>query len=102
MSLRRYGNTDEQEEALGTVEEWGERAKFKLRYGTSIGKSPQSVILDHKYQDGIIHVGDEGEITFHSEVIDCYSDFEVTVEKHNEAEEEKAKAKTREVRHGNK
>ena len=56
MTLRRYGNTDYQENTLAKIEKLAKKLKFKLNYGTSIGISPQSVILDHNYQDGIINI----------------------------------------------
>ena len=75
MSFRRYANTDEQEEALAKVEEWSERTSFRLRYGTSIGKSPQSVILDHEHQDGFVHVNRDGKITIDNELIETLEGF---------------------------
>lgn len=69
MTFRRYGNTDYQERQLAMIEKLAKKLNFKLRYGTSIGKSPQSVLLDHNYQDGIIHVSSSSEygITFDGE-----------------------------------
>ena len=69
MTLRRYGNTNYQENKLAVIEKLAKKLNFSLRYGTSIGKSPQSVILDHKYQDGIIHVSSSSSygISFNGE-----------------------------------
>lgn len=61
MTLRRYGNTDYQEEMLAKIEKLSNKLRYRLSYGTSIGKSPQSVVLDHLYQDGIIHVSSNDE-----------------------------------------
>lgn len=69
MTLQRYGNTDYQEEQLAKIERLAKALKFNLKYGTSIGKEPQSVVLDHYYQDGIIHVSssDKYGISFDGE-----------------------------------
>ena len=61
MSLRRYGNTDYQENALASVERLAKKLNFRLGYGTSIGKSPQTVVLDHHYQDGFMSVSSDSE-----------------------------------------
>jgi hypothetical protein len=75
MSFRRYANTDEQEEACERLEEWSKKAKYILHYGTSIGKSPQTVIFDHEYQDGVVSVNREGTITVHVDECDSYDAF---------------------------
>jgi hypothetical protein len=81
MSFRRYANTDEQEEALGKVEEWSEGTGFKLHYGTSIGQSPQTVILDHGNQDGFVYVNRDGEIKIDDKLIETLEDFEIAIGK---------------------
>ena len=75
MSLRRYAQTDEQEEALSKVEDWSEKANFNLMFGTSVGKSPQTVILDHKYQDSCARVTSDGVISIDDIEICSYQDF---------------------------
>jgi hypothetical protein len=79
MSLKRYANTDEQEEALAKVEKWAEEANFNLRYGTCVGKHPQGVILDHKYQDGFVHINRDGEITIDCEPVETLEDFKMAI-----------------------
>jgi hypothetical protein len=79
MSFKRFANTDEQEEALGKVEEWSEKTGFKLHYGTSIGKSPQSVILDHEHQDGFVYVNRDGEIKVDDNLIETLEDFQEAI-----------------------
>ena len=82
MSLRRYANTDAQEEALGAVEGWANKLGFKLRYGTAVGKSPQTVLLDHEHQDGLVRVNSEGEVRFNDEDLrseELQMDFEHAV-----------------------
>lgn len=80
MSFRRHGNTDEQEEALGNIQEWAEKLKFRLHYGTSIGKSPQTVILDHKYQDGLIYVNDDGNIKVDDKEVWSFQTFKTAID----------------------
>jgi len=58
----RWASTDSQEEAIETIEETLNLLGIKLGGGTAIGKSPQTVILDIKYQDGAISVNAEGEV----------------------------------------
>jgi hypothetical protein len=79
MSFGRYGNTDEQEEALRKVDEWSKQTGFKLHYGTSIGKHPQSVILDHEYQDGFVYVNRDGEIKVNDEHVETLEDFQEAI-----------------------
>ncbi len=75
MSLRRYGNTDEQEDSLGKLDSWAKKSDFKLFFGTTIGKRPQTVLLDHKYQDGFARVNREGTIKINMEEIETYEEF---------------------------
>lgn len=63
-SLSRFADTDEQEESLQAIEEISVKIGVSLRYGTSIGKNPQTIILDHKYNDGMISVDPDGYCTF--------------------------------------
>jgi hypothetical protein len=56
MTLRRYGSTDYQEAKLAQVERLAKSLKFRLTFGTRIGKSPQTVILDHHYQDNFMSI----------------------------------------------
>lgn len=61
MTFRRYAQTDYQEEQLEMIEKIANALKFKLRFGTSIGKSPQTLLFDHDYQDGILRVSSDDE-----------------------------------------
>jgi len=67
MTLRRYANTDEQEEALALVEEWSKTTGWYLNFGTSIGISPQTIVLDHNHQDNCIYVYSDGTIFTHGD-----------------------------------
>ncbi len=79
MSLRRYGNTDEQEESLGKIDSWAKKANFKLFFGTTVGKSPQTVLLDHKYQDGFVRVNREGIIKVNGKEVETYEEFKEAI-----------------------
>jgi len=81
MSLLRYANTDEQENALSNLIEWAKNANFKISYGTSIGKSPQSIVIDHKYQDGMIYVNRDGDIKIDGEIVSNEDDFIEAIKK---------------------
>lgn len=81
MSLStRNASTDEQEEAIRQLEQWADDAEFRLSYGTTIGKSPQTLIMDHKHQDGFAYIDDEGEIKIKGEVIRTEKDFLKVIE----------------------
>jgi hypothetical protein len=71
----RAASTQEQEEAIEKVEEWAERADYKLRYGTCIGKSPQTVIMDHKGNDGAVYIDCDGKIEIWSVEVNTYEEF---------------------------
>ena len=71
MSFARYADDDFQEKELKAIERIAKKLKFVLRFGTKIGKSPQTVILDHHFQDGLISVSANSEygIEFNNEKI---------------------------------
>lgn len=58
----RHADTDEQEEAIKAIESTLDRLGIKARYGTKIGKYPQTVILDIKYQDNAIYIMPDGKV----------------------------------------
>jgi hypothetical protein len=61
--LTRLASTNEQEEAIADVEQAFKRAQTRSCGHTTIGKSPQTVILDVHYQDSAVYVNSRGEIT---------------------------------------
>jgi hypothetical protein len=76
MSLiTRRASTDVQEQALASVLEWAGKLNIKLFYGTSIGKAPQTVILDRNYQDGLVYVNAEGDIRVNGETVCDFVEF---------------------------
>lgn len=68
-SLGRYAQTDEQEEALKKVERICKGLGINLRFGTTIGKAPQTVILDKSYQDSAVYVNRDGKVTVFGEEV---------------------------------
>ena len=62
MTFRKYAQTDEQEESLGALDAAAKTTGFRLSFGTTIGNSPQTVILDHTHQDSLVYVNRDGVI----------------------------------------
>lgn len=97
MSLRRFGSTDVQEEALADVEDIANAIGFKLSMGTSVGKHPQAVLLDHAPEDGIVRVNSDGEVIFDGRQLislrhgDFWGDFKAAVEKYHEEHNKEGK-----------
>ena len=56
----RAASTNEQEEAISEIERCLKKLGKNIVGGTTIGKSPQTVVLDLSYQDGAIHVNSGG------------------------------------------
>jgi hypothetical protein len=58
--LLEYANTQSQEEVLEDIIPILNKKGIKLRYGTSIGKSPQTILFDLKNKDGILRINKDG------------------------------------------
>lgn len=71
----RMASSNEQESAISKIEKWVKQSGLSLCGGTTIGKSPQTVILDLNYQGGEIYVDDDGEIRVKSESVENFEDF---------------------------
>ena len=56
----RYASTDDQEEAIVVIEKWLKKLGRNIVGATTIGKSPQTVILDLTYQGGEIRINSCG------------------------------------------
>lgn len=61
-SASRYADTDAQEESIKAIENTLNSLGIKVHYGTKIGKYPQTVILDIKYQDNAIYIISNGKV----------------------------------------
>jgi hypothetical protein len=67
----RYASTDEQETSINNLEKWAKALGLSFMGGTTIGKSPQTVILDINYQGSEIYINSDGTIkVFDDEVTD--------------------------------
>ena|SRR4030067_1411121 len=58
----RMASTDEQETSINKIESILKSLGISINGGTTIGKSPQTVILDIKYQGSEIYVNSDGEV----------------------------------------
>jgi len=71
----RLSSTDEQEEAIQHIEETIlNMDDVQLCGGTTIGKSPQTVILDVTHNGSEIYINDEGDVTIKGEQIYDFDD----------------------------
>ena len=62
--------TDVQEKAIERIEKIIERKGLKIVGGTTIGKEPQTVLLDLTYQGGEIRIDNDGKIEINYNDID--------------------------------
>ena len=56
MTLLPRANTTAQAEGLKKLDAWSRRSGVSLRFAGGIGKSPQSVLVDVKHQDGLFYI----------------------------------------------
>lgn len=73
-TLTRYCDTDAQEESIKKIERAANALGIKLRVGTKIGKYPQTVILDYRYQDNAIYIYDNGAFEIDGEEFGSWKD----------------------------
>lgn len=76
-SYTRLAQTDAQEEAVKTIEKWLKKLGKRVSGGTTIGKHPQTVILDIKYQGSEIYIKTDGFEDHESERGTIYPGVEV-------------------------
>ena len=67
--ITRAADTTKQEQALRKVEKLAKALKVNVGSGTKIGKYPQTVILDHRYQGSEIYVDSDCKIEIQGEVV---------------------------------
>jgi hypothetical protein len=58
--LVKYAITDEQLDVINDIIPVLDKAGINLRFGTSIGKHPQTIIFDKSYQDSILCISPDG------------------------------------------
>ena len=85
----RLASTDLQEEAISQIESWVKRAKKCIVGADTIGKYPQTVILDLTYHGSEIYVHADGfedteygnpGVTVNGEAVYDYQDFKKALE----------------------
>ena len=67
-------DTTEQEETLKLINRIAKRENVSLRFGTKVGKYPQSLIIDHDYQDNAIRIYPNGACTIKDKKFGDYKD----------------------------
>jgi hypothetical protein len=81
--LLRYANSGEQLKVLKDIIPVLNKKGIKLTYGTSIGKSPQTIIFDKDYQDNILYIsgrGWQGENSYYGEDFNSADDLKYVIE----------------------
>lgn len=73
-NLVKYCDTDEQVVAVQKIQRCASRLGFNIRLGTKIGKYPQTLILDHGYQDNAIYIHRNGSVEIGGVEIGDWSD----------------------------
>ena len=78
MSLyTRLASTNEQEESIKAVEKAFKKAGRRIVGHTTIGKSPQTVILDAKHHGSDVYINADGVIKIHDSTFENWdSDIE--------------------------
>lgn len=66
----RAAETDDQEQAIAAVEQFVKSIGKRIDGGNTVGKHPQTVILDLIYHGGEIRVDAEGTVKIHGEEVD--------------------------------
>jgi len=90
----RLTSTDEQEESVTIVGKAADTAGHSIVGGTTIGKAPQTVILDLTHQGGEIRVEAEGEIEVFGEDMTGYDEESIVevIKRNMETKESSKKA----------
>jgi hypothetical protein len=82
-SLVRFAQTDEQLQVLQDIIPIFDEKGIELSFGTAVGKSPQAIIFDKDFQDGILYIGRDGwdgECTYDGEYFGNESKLEYIIE----------------------
>lgn len=88
--LSRYANTSKQQRTIDFLDRTAKKLGIDLRYGTSIGKHPQGVILDYHYQDGVIYVSSNGSFKIRMKSFGSWQDDDFDLNKINKEEVKQA------------
>ena len=76
----RMASTDEQEQAIQRLETALQKLGKRFVGGTTIGKDPQRVVLDLKYQGSEVRVDSDGQVEINNQPLDMDYDDESLVE----------------------
>ena len=93
--LVRYAQTNDQLKVLKDIIPVLDEKGIKLKYGTSVGKQPQTIIFDKNYHDGILRISSSGwygENTYNGEEFGSADDLEYVID--NPSEDDYAKGGT--------
>lgn len=71
----RHCSTDAQERTVSKLETLANKLGVPLRFGTTVGKYPQTIILDYKYQDSAVSVSSNGSFEINGEEFGSYDSY---------------------------
>lgn len=71
----RHCSTDAQERTVSKLETLANKLGVPLRFGTLVGKYPQTIILDYKYQDSAVSVSSNGSFEINGEEFGSYDSY---------------------------
>lgn len=71
----RHCSTDAQERTVSKLETLANKLGVPLRFGTLVGKYPQTIILDYNYQDGAVRVSSNGSFEINGEEFGSYDSY---------------------------
>ena len=68
-------DTAAQQGTVSKLEALAKKLGVPLRFGTAVGKSPQTIILDYKYQDCAVSVNSNGSFEINGEEFGSYDSY---------------------------
>lgn len=80
--------SSEQNTAAKKVGTWATKSGVHISGGTSIGKRPQTLILDLKNDGSEIYINDDGEISFNGVTVENQKQFATELEKYKNSSPE--------------
>lgn len=87
--LKNQGSA--QKSAANKIAGWVEKAGNRISGGTSIGKSPQTLVLDIKHQGSEIYINADGEINFLDEPVTSPKEFQKLLDVYKRSSDENKK-----------
>ena len=77
--IDNWCDTTEQEETLKLINRIAKRENIGLGFGTKVGKYPQSLIIDHGYQDNAIRIYPNGACKIKDKEFGSYKDEDLDI-----------------------